>query len=214
MKILYLDTSSNFLYAGIRDNDCLVDTIIKKLDKDLSSMALLEISKMLEKNNFKPNDIDKIIVVNGPGSFTGVRIGVTIAKIFAWSLSKEITTISSLEAMACSIEEGDYIISAIDARRNFVFAGIYDLDGNCVMKNQYISMDAINVAADNLPGKVAFISNDILKTNFKVYDYIPNIEKIIKIYASKETINPHAVEPEYLKLTEAEENGLLNDRSA
>ena len=85
MKILYLDTSSSFLYTGIIENDKVISEIKEKLDKDLSKFALLKVSEMFEKNNVSSDEINKIIVVNGPGSFTGVRIGLTIAKIFAWA---------------------------------------------------------------------------------------------------------------------------------
>ena len=100
MISLYIDTSSSFLYSGIVKDDCLVAQIKQSFKKDMSTFALSEITKMFKKNGLKPNDIDKIIVCNGPGSFTGIRIGVTIAKTYAWSLNKEITTITSLEAMA------------------------------------------------------------------------------------------------------------------
>ena len=88
MKILYIDTSTNYLYAGIVINHELLSEVKKNFTHDLSKYALYEISKMLEKCNLQPNDIDKIIVVNGPGSFTGIRIGMTIAKIFAFTLKK------------------------------------------------------------------------------------------------------------------------------
>ena len=123
MKILYLDTSSSFLYAGLVFDEKLIDQINERLDKDLSKLALSKISKMFIENNITPDEINKIIVVNGPGSFTGVRIGLTIAKTFAWAKQIPIIPISSLEAMALSYEEKEvhYVIPIIDARRNFVF---------------------------------------------------------------------------------------------
>ena len=67
MKILYIDTSTNYLYTGIIYDDKLLSEVKKKFDHDLSKYALYEISKMLEKCNLQPNDIDKIIVVNISG---------------------------------------------------------------------------------------------------------------------------------------------------
>jgi len=84
---------------------------------------------MFDKNDIAKDEITKIIVVNGPGSFTGIRIGVTIAKVYAWTLKIDITTITSLEAMALSSKSNTtYKVPMIDARRGYVFAGICQTD--------------------------------------------------------------------------------------
>ena len=105
MKILYVDTSSSYLYAGIVEDDKLLCEVKKEFGTSLSEEALPEIVSLFTKTNLNAKDIDKIIVVNGPGSFTGIRIGITIAKVYAWSLNIPITTISSLEAMMLSSKE-------------------------------------------------------------------------------------------------------------
>ena len=86
MKCLYIDTSSNFLYSAISNNGKLLTSTSEELDHDLSKITLVKISNMFKEINMKPQDIDKIIVVNGPGSFTGIRVGITIAKVYAWGL--------------------------------------------------------------------------------------------------------------------------------
>ena len=92
MRYLYIDTSSSFLYSGIVSEGKLIASITEQMDNDLSRITLKRISEMFDEANLKPNDIDKIIVVNGPGSFTGIRVGITIAKTYAWGLNKDITT--------------------------------------------------------------------------------------------------------------------------
>lgn len=205
MIILYIDTTTSNLYAAIyKDNDIL-SSINDSFGKDLSKVALDKIKSMLDSLNLIPDDVDKIIVVNGPGSFTGIRIGVTIAKTFAYSLNKSITTITSLQAMALSSNlDKKFIVPVIDARRGFVYAGIYDRDGNVVLKDQYISFDALKIACDNLVEDYCFIGNDL--KNIEYEEYNPNFLKIINKYKDNEDINPHLVNPIYLKLTEAEEN--------
>lgn len=211
MTIFYLDTSSSYLYSAIVQNDKVIASISKKMDKDLSKMTLPAIAELFEEAHLTPNEIDKILVVNGPGSFTGVRIGVTIAKVYAWSLSKKISVLSSLETMASSIDHYDYIVPMIDARRGYVFAGIYDQNGTAVMNNQYILKTTLEVAMDQLPGKVCIVTNDTISNDkFPVYPYQPNYERIITRYENLEEIHPHLVSPEYLKRTEAEENRLKN----
>lgn len=207
MKVLYLDTSSSFLYCAIVKNDECIGEIKLNLERDLSSLALSEINNLFLSTSTIPNDIDKIIVVNGPGSFTGIRVGLTIAKTYAWGLNKKITTISSLEAMAVSNKNNyDYYIPVIDARRGYVYSGIYDKNGNLILKNQYVNLEVLKVTANNLPGSYVFISNDNINNIEPLEKYDPDFVSIVNKYKNNEEINPHAVDALYLKLTEAEEN--------
>ena len=207
MKILYLDTSSSFLYCAIVKNDVCIGELKLKLEKDLSSLALSEINNLFISTSTNPRDIDKIMVVNGPGSFTGIRVGLTIAKTFAWGLNKKISTLSSLEAMVASVGSNyDYFIPIIDARRGYVYTGIYDKEGNQVLKNQYINLEVLKVTLENLPGKYVFITNDDIKEITPIEKYEPDFITIINKYKDNQEINPHAVDALYLKLTEAEEN--------
>lgn len=204
--IFYIDTSSSFLFTAVVDKNKVLKEIKQQFEKDLSTNTLYLISDMFKNLDINPKDIQKIIVVNGPGSFTGIRIGVTIAKTFAWTLKIPIITISSLEAMSLTTNNFDYNLPTIDARRNCSYVGVYDKNGNCVLKDQYMANEKIIEYVSHLKGDYTFISNDsdISKTN--TVEYNPNILKIVNKYKDRETINPHNVEPNYLKLTEAEEN--------
>ena len=147
MKILYIDTTTSYLYTGLVIDGKLKSEIKEDFGKDLSSKALSKISEMLINNHLEPVDIDKIMVVNGPGSFTGIRVGVTIAKTYAYSLNKDIVTVSSLEAMAVSSKsETCFKVPLIDARRNYVYAAIFDNKYLPVLKQQYISLEALKCA--------------------------------------------------------------------
>jgi len=207
MRCLYIDTSSSFLYTAIVDENALISEIKEEYGQSLSEVALPKIVSMFEENNLKPSDIDKIIVVNGPGSFTGIRIGITIAKVYAWSLKIPITTIYSLEAMALSSENNMYHIPIINARRGYVFAAIYDNDYNVVLKPQHIKLEDLRTKLNEI-SEYEFISNDEFEDITEITKYNPNILKIVNKYKDKESVNPHSVNPEYLKLTEAEESKL------
>ena len=202
MRILYIDTTTRYLYTGIVEDDHLLSEVKEDFGTDLSKVTLKNISEMLNSVSLKPNDIDKIIVVNGPGSYTGIRIGVTIAKTFAYSLKKEMTTISSLQAMAVSSrKDTDYIVPIIDARRGYSYGAIYDKNYNPILKEQYINTDTLHLAVDNLPGSYTVIGSCLGVEE----EYNPDILKIVNVFKNKESINPHSVNPIYLKLTEAEE---------
>lgn len=204
MKVLYIDTSSSYLYAGIVCDNCLVTSVKENLGQDLSRVALPKIVSMFESNNLQPKDIDKIIVVNGPGSFTGIRVGLTIAKVYAWSLNIPITTITSLEAMTVSCKYDGPIVSIIDARRDYSYAAIYDKE-KCILKPQHIANDKIMKVLSTLD-QYMIITNDDTSLPGEKCSYDPDIESIVNKYVEKESINPHLVNPEYLKLTEAEES--------
>ncbi|MCI5701360.1 MAG: tRNA (adenosine(37)-N6)-threonylcarbamoyltransferase complex dimerization subunit type 1 TsaB [Erysipelotrichaceae bacterium] len=204
MKILYIDTSTDYLYTGIVSDNILLAEIKQKFSHDLSKYALYEISEMLKKVNINPTEVDKIIVVNGPGSFTGIRVGMTIAKIYAYTLKKKIISISSLDAMQIGISSNNLIVPVIDARRGFVYAGIYQ-DNKELLKKQYIKFEDLLDKLNNYQKEYIIVSNDNLKID-NVVSYNPDILKIVNTYKDNEDINPHLVEPNYLKLTEAEEN--------
>jgi len=203
MTIFYIDTTSSYLYTGIVKNDELIIQRKKNLGKNLSIETVSTVKEMFDDALISPNDIDKIIVVNGPGSFTGIRIGVTLAKIFAWTKNIPITTITSLEAMAKSIKTDKLIVPIINARREACYAAIYDGDKE-VLKGEYLTIEKLKMFLLGLNKEYVFISNDTF--SFEVKEYNPDILNIVSFYQNKECINPHLVNPVYLKLTEAEEN--------
>ncbi len=205
MRILYIDTSSNYLITGIVENDKLLVSTNKKLDQNLSRDAVPELAKMFDKVNLEPKDIDKIIVVDGPGSFTGIRIGVTIAKVFAYALKKNITTISSLEAMKESVNDASYFVPVIDARRGYVYAAIYNKNDREILNSGYIKLSVLKDKLKMLEDYLIITNDDIEVDGIKT-KYKPDILKIVEKYKTRKNINPHSVNPNYLKLTEAEEH--------
>ena len=204
MKYLYIDTSSSFLYTAILEDNEVLSEIKEEFEQNLSKMALPRIVSMFEKTKLKPEDIDKIIVVNGPGSFTGIRIGLTIAKVYAWSLNIPITTILSLEAMAISSKNDKFHVPIINARRGYVFTAIYDSGCNAILKPCHIKLTELQEKLKGIDN-YELISNDEFEDLDNINSYSPDFSKIINKFKDKKKINPHMVNPEYLKLTEAEE---------
>ena len=205
MISLFIDTSISFpTISLIRDNEVLYE-FHEEIKCDMSSKILPIIDEGLRKTNLTLSSINSIFVVTGPGSFTGVRIGVTIAKTIAWALNKKIIPISSLEFMATTNTNKDYVIPMIDARRGNVFAGIYTNSLDCVMNDTLISIDEL--LKDKTENYQLVSYDNILNSNKP----LPNVIKIINKYFNDSGVNPHELKPNYLKLTEAEEKRLLND---
>lgn len=205
MISLFIDTSISFPTISLIRDSAVLYEFHEEIKSDMSSKILSIIDEGLKKLNLSLNLIDNIFVVTGPGSFTGVRIGVTIAKTIAWSLNKKIIPISSLEFMATTNTSKDYVIPMIDARRGNVFAGIYTNTLECVMKDTLISFEELlKDKSDNYE----LISYDNIQDVIKP---LPSVIKIINKHINDVGINPHELKPNYLKLTEAEEKRLLND---
>lgn len=198
MKILFLDTSSFFVTVAILEDEKVLFEYKDVISDDMSSRIMPIVSEGFSKVAFSIKDIDRIFVVNGPGSFTGIRIGVTIAKTIAWALKKDISTISSLEYLATTSCNTKYIIPMIDARRGYVFAGVYDSELNNYLEDQYIKFDELS----------SYFSDGTI-VSFNDFDNCikPNLDisKIIHKHINDEAINAHSVKPNYLKKTEAEE---------
>lgn len=206
--ILYIDTSSSYLYTAIVENGKIRKEIKKEYGHDLSKVALPEIVSMFEHTDITPHDITKIIVVNGPGSFTGIRIGITIAKVYAWSLKVPITSITSLEAMAASSKKDLIRVPVIDARRGYCYAAIVDNYDDMLLEPIYITYEKLKEKLKNIE-KYKIITNDQEKIQIEadiIEPYNPDFSEIIDTYKDKKEINPHAINPNYLKLTEAEES--------
>ena len=208
--IFYIDTSSPYLYAALYQNGEVINARKSFLSKDLSTFTVDEVSKMFSEAKIEPRDIKKIIVVNGPGSFTGIRIGITLAKLMAFCLNIPITTISSLEAMKESISTDKLIVPILNARRNACYAAIYNGD-NCLQDGMYMTIEKLNLMLMGLNKDYVFVSND--KFAFETEKYEPDFKKIIDKYKDRDVIPAHLVNPNYLKLTEAEENRLKEDNA-
>lgn len=208
MISLFLDTSSSYLNIAILKDGKVLKEEYSFLEKDLSKYALFNIKKMITSLSLKPNDIDEILCVNGPGSFTGLRVGVTIAKTYTWGLNKDLYSVSSLYVMTSSITGKDYIIPIIDARRNYFFAAIYDKNYNVILKDSYIKKEELLKEIEKLDGSYSFISTTSIK-DIDTILYKPNILNMYN-HLKKEKVEPHLLVPNYLKKTEAEEN--LSDK--
>ncbi len=201
MRYLFIDTSNSFINIYIvNDETVLVHKKVETL-KDMANTIMPLIRESFNEINFDIKDVDKIFVTNGPGSFTGIRVGITVAKTIAWGLNIPVYPISTLEYLASIITNYNKIISIIDARRGNVFAGFYDSNLNKLEDEKIISYDSINKNDDTI-----IVSCDGVYDS-KVFDI--DIVKLINKHKNDNKINPHMLVPNYLKKTEAEEK--LND---
>lgn len=201
MISLFLNTSVDFLSVAIVKDDVVLDSFYTKLNNDLSKITLSVIDDMLNRLSISKKDIEQIVCVNGPGSFTGLRIGVTIAKVWAYSLNIDIVGVSSLYVLATGVE-GNYIVPIIDARRGCVYAGIYDKNYNVVMEDCYISLEKLFNRVSELDSDVIYVSSNGFNGSI---EYVPNVEKVFKYLDRNNVSDSFSFVPNYLKRVEAEE---------
>ena len=205
--ILVIDTSSSHVTVSIINDNTIVHEFKKEIDNDIASKIMSIINMELTESNIDIKEIEKIFVVNGPGSFTGVRIGVTIAKTIAWALNIKVVPLSSLELMATTNSNKEFIVPLIDARRGNVYAGVYDADLNSVTDDKLVSVSEI-LRYDN--SEYTFVSYDEIK-GIDTIKPDTDVLKIVNKHINDEGMIAHQLKPNYLKLTEAEENRLKND---
>lgn len=204
MKFLFIDTSTRDLTVAISSVDEIFCLNTSHNTNEHSKYAVKELESAFLKANLKPNDIDKVIVVNGPGSFTGVRIGVTIAKTYAWALDKEVIPVSSLLAHALSYNGYDYYVSVLDARRDNVYAAIYNSKYENILTEQHISIKELIDYISTLQGNIIVIG-DININEYDSKQVKLDILNIVKHCHKEQSVSPHALKPRYLKRVEAEE---------
>ncbi|VLF50791.1 molecular chaperone [Streptococcus pneumoniae] len=215
MKVLAFDTSSKALSLAIlEDKQVLAETTIN-IKKNHSITLMPAIDFLMESLDWTPKDLDRIVVAEGPGSYTGLRIAVATAKTLTHTLNIELVGMSSLLALVPYQQEGLFV-PLMDARRNNVYAGFYE-NAKPVMPEAYLSFEEVlekvkGASQVTFVGEVApfveQIQEHLPRTNYK--ETLPNAANLALLAWDKEADSLHDFVPNYLKRVEAEENWLKN----
>ena len=126
MKILTIDTSSEVCSVALLEDDKLIDKNELDNGKTHSETLMVLIDELFKRNNVDIKDINLFGCDVGPGSFTGIRIGVSTIKAMAEVLNVKIASVTSLEVLARNVQDRKIIASIIDARNDQVYLGIFD----------------------------------------------------------------------------------------
>lgn len=191
MNKLFISTYNEIILIALINNNKIIQELKKETYKNHSEYIVPMIQEILLSNDLTTKDLNEIIVVNGPGSFTGTRLGVTDAKMLAYTLNIPIKTISSIEAIAFSHEEENKIIEIPDSKGKYL--GIFE-------NNKLIN-------------EIIYLKNEEATEYIKQYNYpifTNNDIKLNKIIDKLEQIEyteVHNVNPIYIKKIEA-----LNDK--
>ena len=215
MKVLAFDTSSKALSLAIlEDKQVLAETTIN-IKKNHSITLMPAIDFLMASLDWTPKDLDRIVVAEGPGSYTGLRIAVATAKTLAHTLNIELVGMSSLLSLVPRQQEG-LLVPLMDARRNNVYAGFYE-NAKPVMPEAHLSFaevlekvtDAEQVTFVGEVGPfVEQIQEQLPQASYQ--EPLPNAATLALWAWDKKADSLHDFVPNYLKRVEAEENWLKN----
>jgi len=219
---LGIETSNSPLsIAIVKDGQVLAEIVQNnKLTHSVTAMPTIE--EVFKKAKLNPSDIDAIAVAQGPGSYTGIRIGVTIAKTLAWTMKKPLVGISSLKTLAANVKIFNGLICPIfDARRQNVYAGVYKgKELETVLEDQHLSLEDLLMEIKKQDEPVVFIGLDVDKfkediiaqlgnqANFAPYSYqLPRAGSMIELAEKEQLLSAnevHTFVPKYHRIAQAE----------
>lgn len=223
MNILAIDTSNQVLGVAILRDGQILGEVVTNLKKNHSFRLMPAINSLMNEVLMTPEQLDKIAVAKGPGSYTGVRIGLSTAKTMAWALGIPIAGVSSLETLAYQGRFFDsYVCAFFGARRGLVFSGVYrwhngKLKAVYEEKNQLMEELLKGLAVEKK--KVLFLSPDIALYKETINHFLGELAIIPEepfhlakpshlaiAGMSREADETHTLTPNYLRLAEAEAN--------
>lgn len=180
---LLMDTSNQYLMVSLYEDDNCLETIQELGSKKQSENAIPYLEKLLKKYNKELLDIDEMIITKGPGSYTGIRVAMTIAKTLSVVSPVKIKAISSLAAYAGMKK----CVSVIDARSQKVFVCVYE-NGQALIEEQMLSIydfdsfmkdydDFMVVGQTNVIGKEC-VEIDLAQNMLELSKYVEAIEHV------------------------------------
>ena len=190
---LLLDSSNTSLTVGLAKKGFVVDSISYEAWQSQSEHMIPEINNILDKNKVGKDDINGVVVAIGPGSYTGVRISLTIAKVIGVALGVDIFPVSSLQILKCGKKPS---ICLENARSNRSYIGVYENE-KCILTDCILTNDEVKDYILNHPdfvvcGDTKYLGIDGYKANLSV-------EMVSLLEHLKPSPDSRAIKPVYLK---------------
>jgi tRNA threonylcarbamoyladenosine biosynthesis protein TsaB len=222
MITLAIDTSNFPLGIALMNDEIIMGETIANIKKNHSIGAMPAVERLLNECGVSPSQLNRVVVAKGPGSYTGVRIGVTIAKTMAFSLGIPLVGVSSLAVMAGSVSRYPGLVCPIfDARRGLVYTGLYkwseDGQFQTVEKDQNVLLSEYLVTLAEYKDPILFVGNDVhlhadtIKSALgdkaifnKVYEQNPRPSILAWLGTQEEEASLHEFVPNYARMVEAE----------
>ena len=223
MKILAIDTSNRPLSVALLDDEELLLSKTTNIARNHSVMLMPTIAELLDDSHLEAKDIDRIVVAEGPGSYTGLRIGVTAAKTLAAILNKELVGVSSLKLIAANIfpQKDVLVVPFFDARNQNVFSGVYEWKHDYlenILKDQHISFEILTSQLAAMDKKKIFVgplkeefveiaTDNLEKESFEFANtnyQLPQAAILGRLGRRESPVDSDTFVPKYRRLTQAE----------
>lgn len=190
MKTIVMDTSNKYLVVSLYDNGQCLDSYQEYGNQRQSEYAIVCLKDMLERHNLTMLDFEEMIITIGPGSYTGQRVALTIAKTIASVSSMKLKIVSSLQAYAGF----NKVISVLDARSHKIYLGVYD-NAKCIEEEKLIDIDDLDTYIKKYPdyklvGDISIfdkeeVNVDLAKNIYEISrgeEYVTNIDSLVPKY--------------------------------
>ena len=163
MKILGIDTSSPTGSVALVDNDDVISESLLNSSKNYSDKLLIEVDAILNSSKTKLNQIDGFVITTGPGSFTGLRVGMSLLKGLILATQKPFASVNTLDAYAETVKPGPYAICPVlDARKKEVYTALYNSkNGLCVRETPDKAITPMELC-DQIKKPTAFVGNGLV----------------------------------------------------
>ena len=192
MISIFLDTSTKYLCIGIAKDHKVIYKFQQEAIKKQSELTIPFLSKALEEVNIRLNDIDEVNVTIGPGSFTGIRIGMCIAKVLASMKNIPLKAISSLNAYASLGKK----IVILDAKAKRVYLGIYN-NNEKVIDECVVEIETLKEMLNDYQDYDVVLDSFLIGKDSETIDVIENMNRISLTTEVVENVD--ALVPIYLK---------------
>lgn len=224
MRILAFETSAKAASVALLEDDTLVAESYQNSPLTHSVTLLSMAEDLLRNCGWKVSDVEAVAVANGPGSFTGVRIGVAAAKGFAWGRELPLYGVSTLEAMALSLgERCGTVCAAMDARRSQVYNALFRAENGVLTRltpDRAISLEDLQKDLESIPGDIIIVGDGAalcarsIGINEARFHLAPEHRRqqrasgvglaAMRAIRAGEQGDANAMQPNYLRLSQAE----------
>lgn len=219
MKILAFDTATmETTCAVVEDKKVLAaSSINSRLSHSETLVSMIE--EMLSALALEMKDLDMIAVGVGPGSFTGLRISVVLAKIFAKTLDIPVVGVSTLAALARQVAESGIVVPVFDARRKRVYTAQFKKEGDVLTRLTKDDAVAVDELIDSLPEGAIIIGEGLssygesfIESEKHFFCYPQSLSQVRAAFIAEEALaqyerdgasNPYELEPNYLRPSQA-----------
>ncbi len=219
--LLAFETSAKAASVALFDGDKLLGESYQNTGLTHSQTLLVMAQELLAQCGKTPQDVDGIAVANGPGSFTGVRIGVAAAKGFAWGAEIPIWGVSTLEAMALGlgVYQG-YVCPVMDARRAQVYNALFYVNQGKLTRvtpDRAIALSDLKTELEKLNEPIFLVGDGSILCYNTLSEAVPSLvmppegrmhQRAVGVglaaLAAEQSDSPEGLSPQYLRLSQAE----------